>query len=51
LIQTRKLGRAKLYKLNRDNPIVNEMVIFAVGAITASAKIDIEGLSVRAKSK
>ncbi|MBS3064164.1 MAG: hypothetical protein J4445_01790 [DPANN group archaeon] len=51
LIQTRKLGRAKLYKLNRDNPIVNEMVIFAVGAITTSAKIDIESLSVRAKSR
>ena len=51
LIQTRKLGRANLYKLNRDNLVVNEMVMFAVNAITASAKIEIESLGARAKSK
>lgn len=39
--KTRTIGRADLYQLNRENPIVKEMIKFSINIVTAAAKAEI----------
>ena len=38
IMATRRVGMAEMYKLNRDNPIVEQMVNFAINIVVSSVK-------------
>ena len=40
--QSRIVGKAKMYKINKDNPVVKEFIKFYWGVIKAATKIKIE---------
>jgi predicted transcriptional regulator len=41
IIKTRAVGRAEMYKLNRGNPVVEEIVRFAVNVVTSAVKAEV----------
>ena len=41
--QSRIVGRAKMYGINKDNPVVKEFIKIYWGAIKAAAKLKVEG--------
>ncbi|MBI2672001.1 winged helix-turn-helix transcriptional regulator [Candidatus Woesearchaeota archaeon] len=40
--QSRIVGKAKMYKINKDNPVVKEFIKFYWGAIKAATKLKID---------
>jgi hypothetical protein len=41
IVKTRSVGRADMYKLNRGNPVVEEIVKFAVSVVTSAVKLEL----------
>lgn len=48
IIKTRAVGRSNMYKLNRGNPIVEEMVKFAINIIASAVKAEAATVKARA---
>ena len=47
IIRTRTVGRANMYKLNRGNPIVEDMVKFAISVVTSAVKAEAATVKLR----
>ena len=41
VIKTRSVGRADMYKLNRGNPIVEDIVKFAISVVTSAVRAEL----------
>ena len=41
IVKMRMVGRAAMYKLNRGNPIVEEIVRFAINVVTSAVKAEV----------
>jgi len=45
IVKMRMVGRAAMYKLNRGNPIVEEIVRFAINVVTSAVKAEVGELT------